>query len=177
LAISKETKVARVDEYKELLGGSEAIVLTSYSGLTMKQLNDLRARLREIGGTFQITKNTLLKRALQETGRSELDAMLVGTTAVGYLEENVAGGIKIFLDFADESKAIQVKGGLMADRVLSADDVIAISRLPSREVLLAQLLSQLQGPMYGLVSVLSAPIRGLAYVLKARQDQLGSQAA
>lgn len=172
MAISKETKVERVEQYKELLEGSQAIVLTSYSGLTMKQLSDLRAQLREYDATFQVTKNTLLQRALREMNFTELDKFLVGPIAVGYLSESIPSAAKVLVDFAKESKAIEIKGGLMGDRVLAAEDIIAVSSLPTREELLAQLVSRLQGPIYGLVSVLSGPIRGLAYVLKARQDQL-----
>lgn len=177
MAISKDVKEKRVAEYKELLEQSQALVFATYSGLTMKQLNDLRARLREHGATFQITKNTLFERALSETGVSGLDEILQGMTAVGYLTENIPGSAKVLLDFAAESKAMHVKGGLLGNRVLSAAEVDALSKLPSRDVLLAQLLSRLQGPLYGLVTVLNGPIRGLAYVLKARQEQLAETAA
>ncbi len=177
MAISKETKVARIEQYKKLLEASHAIVLTSYSGLTVKQLSDLRARLREHDATLQITKNTLLQRALHDMGVSALDDLLVGPIAVGYLGENIPAATKVLLDFAKETKSIEVKGGLMGDHVLAASDIVAISRLPTREELLAQLVSRLQGPIYGLVSVLSGPIRGLAYVLKARQEQLADTAA
>jgi large subunit ribosomal protein L10 len=177
LAISKETKEARVAEYKELLGSSQAIVVTQYRALTMGQMNDLRARLREVDAKFQVTKNTLFQLALSEQGSPTMEDLLVGTTAIGYLADNVPAGVKVILSFADESKALDVKGALMGDRVLTAEEVIALSKLPSREELLAQLAARLQSPIYGLVSVLSGPIRGLVYALKARQDQLAETAA
>jgi len=177
LAISKETKEARVAQYQQLVGDSQAFILTEYKNLTMKQLNDLRGQLRGVGASYHVTKNTLLQLALQQMGRPTLDAMLEGPTAVGYLGGDFAAGIKVLLQFAEDSKAIEVKGGLMGDRALSADDVVVLSKLPGREELLAQLLSRLQGPMYGLVSVLNGPIRGLLYALKARQEQLAETAA
>lgn len=177
MAISKETKEARVAQYQQLVGDSQTFVLTEYKNLTMKQMNDLRGRLRGVGASYHVTKNTLLQLALQEMGRPTLDTLLKGPTAVGYLGDDFAAGIKVLLQFAEESKAIEVKGGLMGDRALSADDVVTLSRLPGREELIAQVLSRLQGPMYGLVSVLNGPIRGLMYVLKARQEQLAKTAA
>lgn len=177
MAITKETKETRVAQYKEMLGSSQAVVVTQYQGLTMGQLNDLRARLRTTGARFQITKNTLFRLALADQKRPALDDLLVGPTAVAYLSGDVAAGIKALLAFAEETKAIEVKGGLFGDRVLSAEDVITLSRLPSREELLAQVVSRLQAPLYGLVNVLSGPMRGLVYALKARQDQLANPAA
>jgi large subunit ribosomal protein L10 len=177
LAITKETKVARTEQYKELLEASQAIVLAKYSGLTVKQMSELRARLREQDATFQVIKNTLLQRALHELGQTGLDELLTGPVAVGYLGEGIPAAAKVLVDFAKESKVIEIKGGLMGDRVLAAEDIVAVSSLPTREELLAQLVSRLQGPIYGLVSVLSGPMRGLAYVLKARQDQLAETAA
>ena len=176
MAISKETKEARVAQYKELLGSSNAIVITQYKALTMGQMNDLRGRLREVDARFQVTKNTLFQLALKEQGSPTLDDMLIGTTAVGYLTGNVPAGTKVILAFAEESKALEVKGGLMDNRVLTAEQMVTLSKLPSREELLAQLVSRLQGPMYGLVSVLNGPMRGLVYALKARQDQLAKAA-
>lgn len=177
MAISKELKETRVAQYKELLGSSQAIVVTQYKALTMGQMNDLRARLREVDGKFQVTKNTLFQLALSEQGSPTLEDLLVGTTAVGYLSGDVSTGAKVLLAFAEESKALNVKGALMGDRVLTAEEVVALSRLPGREALLAQLVSRLQGPIYGLVSVLNGPMRGLVYALKARQDQLAETAA
>lgn len=177
MAISKETKEARVAQYKELLAASQAIVITQYRGLTMGQMNTLRARLREEDAKFQVTKNTLFQIALAEQGSPTLDDLLVGTTAVGYITGNVPTGVKMILSFAEESKALDVKGALMGDRVLTAEEVVALSKLPSRDELLAQLVSRLQGPIYGLVSVLNGPMRGLVYALKARQDQLTETAA
>jgi large subunit ribosomal protein L10 len=177
LAISKETKESRVAQYKELLAASQAIVITQYRGLTMGQMNTLRARLREEDAKFQVTKNTLFQIALAEQGSPTLDDLLVGTTAVGYITGNVPTGVKMILSFAEESKALDVKGALMGDRVLTAEEVVALSKLPSRDELLAQLVSRLQGPIYGLVSVLNGPMRGLVYALKARQDQLTETAA
>lgn len=177
MAITKEIKETRVAQYKEMLASSQAVVVTQYRGLTMGQLNDLRARLRPTGGRFQVTKNTLFRLALADESRPALDDILVGPTAVAYLSGDVATGIKALLAFAEETKAIEVKGGLFGNRVLSAEDVVTLSRLPSREELLAQVVSRMQAPIYGLVNVLSGPMRGLVYALKARQDQLANAAA
>ncbi|MBC7259647.1 MAG: 50S ribosomal protein L10 [Chloroflexi bacterium] len=177
MAITKETKETRVAQYKEMLGSSQAVVITQYHGLTMGQLNDLRARLRTTGARFQITKNTLFRLALADQKMPALDDLLVGPTAVAYLSGDIAAGAKALIAFAEETKAIEVKGGLFGDRVLSAEDVITLSKLPSREELLAQVVSRLQAPLYGLVNVLSGPMRGLVYALKARQEQLANPAA
>lgn len=176
MAITKEIKETRVAQYKQHLASSQAVVVTQYQGLTMGQLNDLRARLRPTGGRFQITKNTLFRLALADAKKPALDDILVGPTAVAYLSGDIAAGLKVLLAFAEETKAIEVKGGLFADRVLSAEDVVTLSKLPSREELLAQVVSRLQAPIYGLVNVLSGPMRGLVYALKARQDQLANAA-
>ncbi len=177
MAITKETKETRVAQYEEMLASSQAVVVTQYHGLTMGQLNDLRARLRPLGGRFQVTKNTLFRLALAHEKKPALDEILVGPTAVAYLQGDIAAGVKALIAFAEETKAIEVKGGLFGDRVLSAEDVVTLSKLPSREELLAQVVSRIQAPLYGLVNVLSGPMRGLVYALKARQDQLANTSA
>jgi large subunit ribosomal protein L10 len=176
LAISKEKKQDMVAEYVERLSQTKAVFITDYRGLTVADLTDLRIRLREVGGGFQIIKNTLFDLALQEAGMHLPKEELQGTVAVGYSFEEVPPVAKVLSDFSRESQILQIKGALLGTSFLDAGGVKGLADLPPREILLAQLLGAVQGPMANLASVLAAPMREIAQVLRARSEQ-GQEAA
>jgi len=175
LAISKEKKEALVAQYVDLFSGSEALIMTDYRGLTVADITRLRRRIREGGGSFRVMKNTLLRIALQKAGLPVPAEMLEGPTAIGFCQGDVSSTAKVLLDFARDTRILQIKGGILGNLVIDAKQVSSLADLPSREVLLAQTLSGLQAPLVGFLSVLDATLRSMVYVLQARIDQLQEQ--
>ncbi len=177
MAISREKKEALVNQYVDLFSDSEALIMADYRGLTVANITRLRRKVREGGSSFQVVKNTLLGIALQKAGLPVPSEMLEGPTAIGFCQGDVSSTAKALLDFARDTKILQIKGGLLGSRVLDAEQVSSLADLPSREVLLAQTLSGLQSPLAGFLSVLNGTLRGMVYVLQARIDQLQEQSS
>ncbi len=168
--MNREEKARVIEELAEKLKGN-SVVLVDYKGMNVAQSTRLRARSRESGVEFVVAKNTLTQRAAKGAGLEGLEEFLVGPTALAFSEDPVAGA-KLMAEFSDEIETFEVKGGLLdGGRVVDAPGVVALSRLPGREQLLAQLLGAIQAPIAGLATVLNAPLRNLAVVLKAVAEQ------
>ncbi|HTN78599.1 MAG TPA: 50S ribosomal protein L10 [Acidimicrobiales bacterium] len=166
-------KVAVVTEVKERLGRADAALLTEYRGLNVAAMAELRRALRAAGGDYKIYKNTLARLGARSAGIDSLDELLVGPTAIAFVEGDAAAVAKTLRDYSRTNPALIVKGGLLGDKLLSANEVTALADLPSREVLLAQLAGALQAPMAQFASLLAALPRNFAYGLKAYIDQQG----
>ena len=168
--MNREEKARVIEELAEKLRDSSA-VLVDYQGINVAQSTQLRARSRESGIEFVVAKNTLTQRAADQAGVEGLEDLLVGPTALAFSEDPVAGA-KLMAEFAREIESFELKGGLLdGGRVVGAEGVVALSRLPGREQLLAQLLGAIQSPVAGLVTVLNAPLRNLAVVLNQVAEQ------
>lgn len=168
--MNREDKTRVIEDLTEKLRGS-SVVLVDFKGMNVAQSTRLRARSREVGVDFVVAKNTLAQRAANEAGIEGLDEFLVGPTALAFSDDPVASA-KLMAEFADEVEAFELKGGLLdGGRVMGTDDVVALSKLPGREQLLAQLLGAIQAPVAGLVTVLNAPLRNLAVVLSGVAEQ------
>jgi len=165
-----------VADYVDKMSRSQVLILADYRGLTVANMTELRQRLREQNGGFHVIKNSLFALALQESGVEVPPDRLDGPLAVGFSFGDSSPVAKALLDFARETQILQVRGAILGGQFLSADQVRAIADLPPREVVLAQLLGTVQGPMSTLVSTITAPLRELAQVLRARSEQ-GQEAA
>ena len=170
-------KVAVVDEVREKLADADAALLTEYRGLTVKQLPELRRTLRPAGAEYKIYKNTLVRFAAREVVDDQLDPLLTGPTAITFVRGDAAAVAKLLRDYARGHQALVVKGGLLGDKVVSAQDVEALADLPPRDVLLAQLAGAFQAPMVKLAGLLQALPRNFAYGLAALIDQRGGPEA
>ena len=170
-------KVAVVDEVRERFDASSAAILTEYRGLTVKDVAQLRNALRPVGGTYKIYKNTLVRFAARDLGIEGLDALLVGPTAIAFVEGDAAAVAKALRDFARSNPILVVKGGVLGTTVLSATDTAALAELPSRDVLLARLAGGFAAPMQRFAGLLQALPRNFAYGLKALIDQGGAPGA
>jgi large subunit ribosomal protein L10 len=176
LAISKEKKQEIIAGYVDKMSSSQAIILTDYRGLTVARLTDLRQRLREDSGVFQIVKNTLFKLALDRAEIPIPEEMFDGTVAAAYCLAEVPSVAKTLTGFAKETDFLKVRGAILGDSILDAAAVQDLADLPPREILLAQLLGAVQGPMSSMASTINAPMRELVQVLQARAEQ-GQEAA
>jgi large subunit ribosomal protein L10 len=172
-------KVAVVDEVRSRISSSSAVLLTEYRGLKVSELAELRRQLRSAGGDYKIYKNTLVRFAVRDLGLEGVEELLVGTTAVAFVEGDVAAVAKALRDFSRTNPNLVLKGGVLGSKALSADDAKALADLPSREVLLARIAGGLAAPMQQFAGLLQALPRNMAYGLKALIDQkvAGGEAA
>ena len=166
-------KVAVVDEVRARLSSSNAALLTEYRGLKVGDLAALRRALRPVGGDFKIYKNTLVRFAVRELDVDGVEELLVGPTAIAFVEGDAAAVAKALRDYARTNPALVVKGGILGDKALSADEARALADLPSREVLLARFAGGLAAPLVQFAGLLQALPRNFAYGLKALIDQQG----
>jgi large subunit ribosomal protein L10 len=163
--MNKDQKAALVDELAEQIRSAEAIFAVDYRGISVSQAADLRTRLRDAETRFRIVKNSLTERASDKAGADSLKAMLEGPTALAFVSGDAALAAKALSDASRTLGTLEFKGGLMDGATLTADDVRSIARLPSRDVLHAQLVGTIAAPLSGLVRTLNALIAGLAVQL------------
>jgi large subunit ribosomal protein L10 len=177
LAITKERKRELVDDYKEWLSKSRAVILAEYSGLSMKDLDDLRARVREAGGEFHIVKNTLGKIAFEESERPILEGYFEGTTAAGFAFTDAPKLAKTLTDFARSVDALKIKGGYLDISPVSAAEITALAELPPLPIMRARLLGTIMAPATQLARVINEPGRQIAAVIKAFSEKEQAQAS
>ena len=170
--MNRDQKAAVVDEIAEQIRAADAIFAVDYRGLTVSQTAELRAKLHDVDARFRIVKNSLSERAADKAGAEALKPMLEGPTALTLVHGDAALAAKALNDTARAlNNILQFKGGLLNGSALTADDVRSIARLPSREVLNAQLVGTIAAPITGLVRTLNAMIQGIAIQLQAIADQ------
>jgi large subunit ribosomal protein L10 len=169
--MNRDQKSAVVDEIAEQIQAADAIFAVDYRGLSVSQAAELRAKLRDADARFRIVKNSLSERAADKAGADALKPLLEGPTALTLVHGDAALAAKALNDTARTLNILEFKGGLMDGNALTADDVRSIARLPSRDVLNAQLVGTIAAPITGLVRTLNALIAGLAIQLKSIADQ------
>ena len=177
MAISKQQKATILAQYTEWLGKSQAVILVEYTGVTMKDLDAIRAKLREAGGQFHVVKNTLAKLALEKSGMSIPAEFLEKSTAMGFAFSNAPAIAKSLSDVIKNMEAIKVKGGYLGKQALTAAEVKALADLPPLPVLRSQLLGVLLAPASKLVRTLAEPGRRVASVLKAYSEKAAAPTA
>ncbi len=170
MALKRKEKEALVRELKERFSKCSSVIMTDFSGLNVSGANALRRRLREVGAEFKVSKNTLLRRAAEGTSVEVLADHFVGPNAVAIAYEDPVAVAKVLVEFAKENESLEIRGGMLMGRYVDPEGIVALSRLPSREVLLAQLLSVMVAPAANLVQVLAAIPRKLLYALKAIEE-------
>ncbi len=158
-------KVETVKRLQEILKDVPYIFFADYKGMRVNELQTLKRQLREKGATFTVVKNTLTHIALSNLGMQDTKRFLKGPTAIIIAKDDPGSVLKAVLNFDKERNLPAVKGGIVEGRIVEENQIEALSKLPSREVLLAQLLGTLQAPTRGLVTVLSGTIRGLVVAL------------
>lgn len=176
LAISKQRKDELVAQYAKWAAQSQAMIFTEYTGLNMKQMDDLRRKVREAGGEFHIVKNTLGKVAFEAAGLPVSEAVVQGSSAIAFAFTDAPAMAKTITEFARTSGFVKVKGGYLEKRPITANDVKALAELPPLPVMRAQLLGVIMAPASKLVRTLAEPARQVAAVLKAYADRDASVA-
>jgi len=163
-AIAK--KAAIVEEVTEKFKASSSVVVVDYRGLTVDEVTRLRKQLRDANVEMKVIKNSILTRAAKAAGLEGLEEVFTGPTAVAFSNEDVVAPAKIIDEFAQDAKALEIKGGIIEGKVSSVEEITALAKLPSREGLLSMLLS-----------VLQAPVRNVAYAINAVAEKEDGDAA
>ena len=171
MALSKQKKNEVIDQYKDWLKNSEAVILVEYIGATMKDMENIRAKVRESGGEFHVVKNTLVKLALEANGYPIPEGLLENSSAASFAFSDPVGTAKALSEATKGMEAVKVKGGYMGTEPLSQAQVKALADLPPLPVVRAQLLGVLQAPATKLVRTIAEPARSLAAVLQAYSEK------
>lgn len=174
MAFTKDEKQKMLEQYESWLSKSQAVFLLQYGKMTMKEVDGMRAKAREVGAEMHVVKNTLFGLLLEKIGVDGKKYM-EQTTLVGFAFNDAPALAKVVND-ATKGDVFKVKGGLLGKQVLTAADVKALADMPPLPVVRAQLLGVLSAPASKLVRTINEPARGLAAVVKAHSDKEGAPA-
>lgn len=166
-----QAKTKIVEEIKEKIGKSESLILVDYRGLNVEQLTELRSKYREANVEYKVYKNTMMQFAFKDLGLEEFNEYLVGPSAVAFGYDDPVQAAKITSEFSKNNKNLEVKAGIVDGKIIPLDEVERLASLPSKEVLVAQVLGGFNSPIQGFTNVLQGTIRSLAIVLNAIAEE------
>ena len=170
--MNKEQKAAVIDRVAQEIQEAEAVFAVDYRGISVPQAAELRTRLRDADASFRVVKNTLTERAADKAGADALKQLLEGPTAMTFVRGDAAAAAKALRDFGRAGNLLAFKGGWMNGEALSAEQMDAIARLPTREVLYGRLVGMVASPLTGLASALGGLVGGLARQLQQIAEQV-----
>ena len=176
--MNKDDKERVVAELTEKLRTADTLLIADYRGLTMPQIDALRGRLIEHGARLSVVKNTLTRRAAEAAGAEALLALLEGPTAIAFIEAegDAVAVAKALADSARETRVLEIRGGVMQGRGISASDVEELAKLPPLDVLRGQVIGAVIAPLNNLLALVNAPLQNLVGLIDARLEQLGGEA-
>jgi len=166
-----EDKKKVVAELQVKFNQAKLVIFTDYRGLTVDEMSDLRSQLKPMGAKYQVAKNTLTRLAIKEAGMDNLEEFTQGPNAIIFADEDLVGPAKLLFDFAKTHKKLEIKGGSLEGKVIDVEELRSLSKLPPREVLLAQVAGTMAAPMVGFATVLKANLTGLVRALDAIREQ------
>ena len=169
--MNRDEKVSKVSELNETFTKAKFAIVTDYRGLKVTELEELRRALKKSDAQIRVAKNSLLKLAVKDTDYEILSEYFTGTTAIAVSFEDPVASAKALSGFAKDNEALSIRSAALDGSVLSAEDVIALSKLPGKPELQAKLLGTMAAVPTGLVRVLSGVPRSFVYALQAIKDQ------
>ena len=175
--MKKEQKEQVVDELTQRLRAADTLLVADYRGLTMPQIDELRTRLLESGARFTVIKNTLTRRAAEAAGTEALLTLLDGPSAIAFLEADgdMVAAAKALADAARETRVLEIRGGIMQGRAVTAAEIETLAKLPPEDVLRGQVIGAIVAPVTALAGLLNAPLQNLVGLIDARIEQLGGE--
>jgi large subunit ribosomal protein L10 len=171
LAINRKKKVELLEVYREQIQNSAAIVFTDYRGLSVSKIQSLRAKLGEVDARYMVVKNTLLSKAMAESGLPQPEELLSGTNAVAFVGEDVGRGVKTLTDWIKAEKMVTISGAVLGNSVLDGKNAEALADLPGKDQVRAMLLGAISAPASSLARLLNAPSGSLARVINAHVEK------
>jgi len=168
--MDRTEKAAMVEALKDVFAGAGSVVMAEYSGMTVVEMTDLRAKLREQGATIRVVKNRLAKIALKGTPAEGASDMLTGPVAIAYAEDMISAP-KVTVEFAKDSDAFAILGGFMGDEVFDVSGIEALSKLPSRDELIGMAAARLIGQASEVARRLTSQGEGLAGAIKVIEEK------
>jgi len=173
--VQKDEKQRVVTELTDRIQSTETLIVADYRGLTMPQIDDLRTELLKHGARFTVVKNTLTRRAAEAAGAEALLALLEGPTAIAFLEADgdPVAVAKALGASARETRVLEVRGGVLEGRPITAADIESLAKLPPLDQLRGQVLGGITAPLYAVVGLFAAPLQNLVGLIDARVEQLG----
>ncbi len=169
--LERKDKETFVSDIKVLLEKAQATFVVDYQGIDVETMNSLRRDLRKVNADFRVVKNRLLKLASDETQTACIKEHLVGPCALAITYEDVVGAAKLLVEKDKKLEKLKLKVGQVGGKAINVDQIKRLAELPSREVLLSQLLSAMQGVPTSLVRALNGVVLNLLYVLKSIETQ------
>ncbi len=171
----REKKVQIVSNLADDLSRSIVIIATNYQGLLAKQMADLRNALAKAGVDYHVVKNTLVYRAADQAGKPELRDIIEGPVALAFGYDDIVNTAKTLNQYIKSAALpLQIKGGLLGNRILPPEEVVNLANLPTREVLISRLIGQLQAPITTLHNILNLPLWGLLNVLQNKTQNISA---
>lgn len=166
-----QAKTQNIEEIKEKIDNAQSVVLVDYRGLNVGQLTELRSKYREAGVEYKVYKNTMMRFAFKDAGLEDFNEFLKGPSAIAFGYDDPVQAAKITSEFAKENEKLEIKAGIVDGKVIDVQGVKDLASLPSREVLVAQVLGGFNAPIQGFANVLQGSIRSLATVLNAIAEE------
>jgi len=173
--LNRREKQEALSDLSKRIEGSKAIVLTRFRGLNVEQMGSLRKRLREEKISYQVVKNTLMKIASKGTALEKLGPYLEGPTAIAFSYGDPIPLAKILSEFTKAQPSLEIKAGLIQGQLVSPDEVKALATMPSREILLGQILGTVQMSASRLAGAILSALQQIAGIIQGRVDQLESE--
>lgn len=165
-------KATIIEEVKDKLNSAKLAILTDFQGMNVAEMTELRKLLRSANTDYKVYKNTLTRLAAEQLGINELEKYLVGPTALVFgKSDDLVTPAKIIKDFSARHQHLKIKAGILNKKVISPEDVVSLTSLPPKEILIAMVLGGLQAPVSKLLSVLQAPMREFVGVLKSLAEK------
>lgn len=169
----RERKEEIINELADSLSRCTIAIATDYRGLSAKEMVQLRRHLTELDIEYRVVKNTLTRFAAKKAGKNQLEALLAGPLAIAFGYDDVVKPAQALSEHIRSSGSVlQIKGGVLGDRLLTPEEISTLAAVPPRDVLISQLMGQLWAPLQGLHNVLSAPLQGLLSVIQARIQKI-----
>ena len=171
----REKKVQIVSNLADDLSRSTIIIATNYQGLLAKQMAELRNALAKAGVEYHVVKNTLVYRAADQAGKPQLRDIIEGPVALAFGYDDIVNAAKALNQYIkSEALSLQIRGGLLGDRILLPEEVVSLANLPTREVIISKLIGQVQAPVETLHNILNLPLQGLLNVLQSRAQTISA---
>ena len=171
--MTRTDKEKQVNEIEEKIRGAKITIFSNFCGLNVREMENLRHQFREAHVEYKVYKNTLIQRAFK--GSQEITEFLRDPTALAFSYDDISAPAKILVKFAKNKPALKIKGGLIEGKVMDKSAVGSLAELPSREILLTQLVMGIQSPLRGFLNVINGSLVKLVMVLKAIETNKSSQ--